>query len=569
LIKTVGLNVLTFIAVLLIGVAFLIAFKGRDLYRAFEKYQAGRIADQAMIFIKAERWESASQLLQDAVRRMPDQAPLLRAVADLFAKGYNDPQTAATFLRRLISKTEGTPQDQRRLAEVLLQGGDVNEARHLYSDLPPAEQTSRKGLELLSTITRTAGNVSEADQILRKALMLDPDDKDARLRLAIMDEAQAMDDARVTVAESIWKIAGGNDEIALRAIEHLASSKSLTAGRAKELKLLVEKNPSANDRVRYIALQAQIRLNPLDHDGIVAAEVFRNKGKSPDNMFDFLRWLGQQGEHQKILDLVPAESVARDADVFLIYVEALASSERWKELLNLMTTRKTPITEATAHVILAQCYSHLQPDLKETRRHLSAALSSGKRELAVLVRAAAFADSLHLNDLALQGYKIIGEARPAMRIQALEKTLELYRADRNPVSMLNTLHQLHDLRPRNRGYIDQLTYLRLVTGTELELAYEDVIGFDKPAADDSGNTLIPNNLLRALAALRFGNIALMKEEVAKLGSIDQLPAGIRATIAGLLAISGRDVEGYRIGEKILPAGLLKEELVFLRRGMAN
>ncbi len=569
LIRLFGLNVVTGIAALLVGLSFLMIVKGRDFYHSFEGYRAEKVAAEATQFIKAERWESASRLLQDAIHRMPDQIVLLRAVADLFAKGYNDPQTAATFLRRVIVKPESTPADRRRLAEVLLQSGDLNEARHFYGELPASEQTTRKGLELFSAITRAAGNAAEADNIMRRALMLDPEDKEARLRLAIMDEEQAMDDARSAVANTIWTIAAEGDEVALRAIEHLATSKSLTAGRARELKVLVEKNSHTTDRVRYMALHAQLRLNPLDHEAVVAQETLRNKGKSADNMFDFLRWLGQEGEYQKILDIVPAESVSRDADVFLVYVDALSSSERWKELLNLMTTRKTPVTEATAHVILAQCYSRLQPDLKETRRQLSATYGVGQKEVPVLMRAAALADSLHLTDLALQGYKMLAESRPPMRLQLLEKILDLHRANRDPESMLDTLRQLHDLRPRNRNYLDQLDYLRLVTGTELEIAYDQIIGFEKPAMDDVGNSSIPVGLLRALAALRCGKASQIKDEVASIGSIDFLPAGMRATVAGLLAITGRDVDGYRIGEKIHAGGLLKEEAVFLRRSLAN
>ena len=569
LINAVGLNLLTFVAGALVILAFVLVVKGRDFYHAFESYRADKIAVEATQLIKAERWESASRLLQDAVRRMPDQLSLMRAVADLFAKGYNDPQTAGTFLRRVISKPGSTSADKRRLAEVLLQSGDLNEARHLYGELPASEQTTRKGLELFSAITRASGNASEADQIMRRALMLDPDDKEARLRLAIMDEDQALDDARAAVANTIWAIAGQGDEVALRAVEHLATSKSLTAGRARELKGLVEKNALATDRVRYMALHAQLRLNPLDHAAIVAQEIQRNKGKSADNTFDFLRWLGQEGEYQKILDIVPAESVSRDADVFLVYVDALSSSERWKELLNLMTTRKTPVTEATAHVILAQCYSRLQPDLKETRRQLSATYGVGHKEVPVLMRAAALADSLHLTDLALQGYKMLAESRPPMRLQLLEKILDLHRANRDPESMLDTLRQLHDLRPRNRNYQDQLNYLRLVTGTELEIAYDQIIGFEKPAPNDLGNSSIPAGLLRALAAFRCGKAAQVKDEVASIGSVDLLPAGMRATVAGLLAMTGRDVDGYRIGEKILAAGLLNEEAVFLRRSLAN
>lgn len=570
LIAKIGLNMVTVIAALILASALFIAYKGKDLYQGVQHYRASKLAREAHDLITAERWEMASQMLQNGIRSMPDQPPLLREVADLFARGYNDPQTAAAFLRRVISHSEGTAQDRRRLAEILLQAGDLNEARRIYAELPAAEQTTRKGLELLSAITRAAGNASESDQLMRRALMLDPGDKDARLRLAIMDEAQALDDARSTIAQTIWTIASAGDETALKAIEHLAVSKSLTAVQAKDLVALVERTPKSTERVRYAALHAQLKLSPLEHDRIVAHEIQRNKGKSPDNMFDFLRWLGQQGEYQKILDIVPAESVSRDADVFLIYVDALSSSERWKELLNLMTTRRAPITQATAHVILAQCHARLQPDLKEARRQLSAAFATGRKEVPVIMRGAALAEALHLYDLAMEGYKAIAESRPPLRLQLLEKILELQRASRDTEGMMQTLLRLRDLRPRNRTYADQINYLRLITGTEIELAYDQLIRLNTPEqADDSPESSIPASLLRALAALRVGDMKRMKDETAKLSSVHLLPAGMKAATSGLLTLSGRDVEGYRLGEKILHAGLLDQELQLLRRAMSN
>lgn len=564
LIHAIGMNVLTIVAAVLIVSALLLALKGRAIYQGIEHYRATKVADEAMHFMKAERWESASRVLQDAMRRMPDQIPLLRAVTELFAVGYNDPQTAASFLRRVISKGVATPLDQRRLAEILLQSGDHNEARRLYGELPVGEQTSRQGLELLSAITRSSGHAAEADRLLRRALMLDANDKEARLRLAIMDEAQAFDEARAPIVQTIWDIASKGDDIAVKAIEHLATSKSLTAHQAKALISLVEKNPLATERIRYLALQAHLRFNPLDRSNVVAQEIARNQGKSADSIFDFLRWLGQQGQHDKILEIVPSESVSHDADTFLIYVDALAASEKWKELLNLMTTRRRPVTEATSHIILAQCYARLQPDLKESRRHLLATYSVGRKEVPVLLRAASLADNLHLNDLAIQGYKLIADARPTMRIQLWEKVLDLYHSDHNTSAMVETLHKLHDLRPTNRSYTDHLNYLRLIAGNELELASNQLL-----SSQELSDSNIPAALLRALVALRFGDAQRIKTEVAAINTSDQLPPGIRATVAGLLTLTGHDVEGFRLGEKILAAGLLDEEAVFLRLSLAN
>lgn len=216
--------------------------------------------------------------------------------------------------------------------------------------------------------------------------------------------------------------------------------------------------------------------------------------------------------------------MARDADIFLIYVDALTAADRWKELLALMQSpRKPPVTASTAHLILAQCHAKLHPDLIEARRELAGVLNvGGKPELPVLARAASIAETLHMYDLAVQGLKIMAQARPSKRIQMLEKIYELQQGQRNVEGMFEAIRQLREMRPDNPTYLARLNYLRLVNGLELEPAYEGVLGSQAPAPADAA-TEVPTPLLRALAALRFGDLDLMKREVAALPDPENYP----------------------------------------------
>ena len=539
----VGLNVLTVLAVVLIALTVLLGFKGRDFYQSFRNARVQKIAVTATELIEAERYEAASRLLQDGFRITQDHPGLNRAVAEMFLKAYNDPQSAISFLRKVINSGQATEADRRRMGEILLQAGDVAEARKVYGALSSPEQTGRRGLELLSGIKRASGEIGEADILLRRALTLVPDDVDAQLQLAIMDEAQAFEQAKAGAADAIWRIARRQDDVALKAMGHLANSSTLTASQAKELTILVDKHPKARERERYEVLRAYVRLNALDKDAVIKTEITRNNGRPTDAMFDFLRWLGTEGQYETLLKIIPAEGVVRDPDVFLIYVDALTAAERWKELLALMKTRKPPVTPTTAHIILAQCYAKLQPNMAAARKELQDAFALNSRgEIPVLLRAAALAESLHLLDLAVQGYTIVGEARPVLRLQMLDKVFELQQIDKDLPGMIATAKRLHEARPRNQLYTDRLNYLRLISGTELELATEEVIGFEHPITDSTAAiTSIPASLLRALAALRLGDIDQMKKEVDGLPDSTSLAAGPRAVVAGLYAACGRGV----------------------------
>jgi tetratricopeptide (TPR) repeat protein len=564
----IGLNLLTAVVVIVIGLTALVVFKGRDIYHAYRDHRVEKQTTEAMELIKNERYEAASSVLQLVLRTAPDHPAVNRTVAELFVKAHNDPQTAISFLRRVINSNEGKDADRLRLGELLLQTGDLSEARKILAALPASEQTGRTGLELLAGIKRASGDVTEADSILRRALSLEPDDVDAQLQLAIMDEAQALDQAKAGAAEAIWTIARRNDEVSLKAIAHLAKSKTLTAMQSKELRQLIDQHPKAGDRERYEVIRVFMRLNPLEHDAVIEHEIARNAGRSPDAIFDFLRWLGTEGEYERLLKIIPAETVIRDPDVYLIYVDALSAAERWKELLSLVKTRKPPVTPTTVHIILAQCYAKLQPDMAAARRELREAFALNSRgEIPLLLRAAGLAESLNLLDLAVQGYTLVGEARPVMRLQMLEKVFELQQRDKDVAGLIETVRRQNDLRPRNQLFIDRLNYLRLVSGIELEAAFDAVIGFENTPNETLATSVIPSALLRALAAWRFGDVERVKKEIGEVSNPQNLPAGPRAVVAGLYAITGRDVESFRMAEKIPEPLLLDSERHFLRLSM--
>jgi len=564
-----GLNLLTIAAAVIIAAALMLVFNGRHLMDHYARWRAGQAAAEAVKLMENQRFEAAAQLLQGVLRHSPDEPALLRATAELFLRAYDDPQSALAFQRKVVSTPLATPADQRKLGEILLLTGDTSGAKRLYQALPDAERESRRGMELSAGILRAQGQTDEALQLLRQAWQRPPQDIEARLRLAMLDEAQAFESAQAQAGSTLWEVARLDDPAALIAIEHLCQSSQLTAQQAAELKSLVEEHPRTNDRLRYAMLRAYLRLNVLDRDRVIAAEEARNAGKPAEEKFDFLRWLGLEGEHDRLLRLLPRESISLDADLFLLYVDALSAAGEWDTLLKLVQTGKPPISAPTTQVIQAQCYARLQPDLLETRRHLRSALDlCGRGETAIVLRAAALAEQQHLNDLAVEGYRTVAAARPTLRRGLLEKVLGLLRLEQDLPGMIATLQELRALRPGSQSYADELNYLRLVSGMEMETACEEVLGFQKTAADKPApSATLPPELLQALAAWRFGQNEAMLQALGKLAQPERMAPGQRAVLAALYTISGREVEGFRLAEKIPPLTLLEPEGRFLQRSL--
>ncbi len=567
--SNVGLYALTILAAVMIVGSLLLVLNGRRVLNRYDKWRADQAAKEATALMENQRWEAAAQLIQAAIRRSPDQAAVLRVTAELFMRGYDDPSSALTFQRKLISSGQATPGDQRRLGEILLRLGDPSAAKRLYDQLPVTEKGSRKGMELQAGVLRAQGQTEEAIRVLRQAWQRPPQDTESRLHLAMLEESQAFESALSQARSVIWEIARLDDAAALTAIVHLCQTSTLDPQQAKELKALVEKHPRTYDDLRYTMLRTYVRLHPLEREHVIAAEEARNAGRPASEKYAFLRWLGLEGEHDRILRILPQQSVHKDADLFLLYADALSAAGQWAPLLKLVQTGKPPITAPTAHLIQAQCYAQLKADQVDARHHIRRAYDlSGRGESAIVLRVAGVAEQHHHNDLAVEGYRSVATARPAQRLRLLEKIVELQRLDQDVVGMMTTLHELLTLRPDSQSYLDQLNYLRLVSGLEMESAGEEVLGFQQPAqASAAPSATLPPALLRALAAYRFGRDDLMRQALENLPDATRLAPGPRAVASCLFTLAGREVEGFRLAEKISPLSLLEPEVPFLTRSL--
>lgn len=559
----------TVLVVLMAGLALITPFAGRKLYTRYHRYRAESIAAQATALLKEERWEAASELLKRDFKTYGKEPSILRALGTLFLDGYQDLPMGSGILRQLMATGAASPDDLRKLAHATLKLGDTPAARRLFDSLPAAERTNREGLELLSDIQQHSGQAAEAEQTLRRALTLDPEDPRSQFRLALLDEASAFEVSKAVAAQAVWNVARRNDSLGLEAISHLCTSPSLTAAQARELLRLVEENPRAGARDRYRVLSANLRLNPLDRDKVIAAEVAKNKGVPVEQLFDFLRWLGVEKQYERIIELVKVDAALRDPDVFLVCVDALSAAERWKELLEVMQRPKVPVSNALGHFIMAECLAHLKNRVMEAAEHMEKVYASAQTsDQQTVYRTAELAEAQGLNGLAITGYGRVAEIRPDLRVGLLERTGELQQREKDVTGLLATLKRLRDLRPSNHAYLDQLNYLRLVTGEEMELAWDSVASSAQSKGTEGDGSTIPQPLLRALAALRMGDTGRVAEEVKALNQARQhLTAGQRAVMAGMAAAAGDGVEAFRIAESIPRVLLLPEEVAFLERAV--
>ena len=548
-------------------------FGGRAVYRGAMNFWGRHLAVNARAQMKEEKWDSAGRTLGDALKSAPDEPEVLRSAAEFFRLTNGDPEMARHFLQKLHDLSKATPKDTIRLGEVLLMTGDASRARKAYGDLATVDKQSRDGMELLAKILDEEGQKQLAMSTLRQALLIERDNPECILRLAMLDLDQPFNETRRDAQETIWKLARQKDETALQAIGFLALSKDLTAGEAAELLKTVEAHPKKSDSHRFPVLSAYMRLFPTRRQQVLDDECAKYKDKGLDDMVHLLRWLNEEKQADRILGMVPKSLVVKSADAFPSYADALMVAGKWDDLKTLIMSRPAPaISQASAHAYLAACYSKLEPNLVEARQQIDNAYRAAEKsgEHRITLRCAQLAEGLGLWDLAAQGFESIGAKDARVRINMLTKVYEMAALSKNGGKMLDVASRISAARPESWMFKARADYLRLVLGTGIEKACETVLAMD---AGSSAATRDPDAasyiaVLRALAAYRMGDLPRIKPELDGIKVTDSLPPGIRAVASGLIKVSNGDQAlAFKLAEGVPSSILLTEELAFLKMAL--
>ena len=552
------------VVVAISGVLF-VALRGGDALQSARSVYARSLARRSEPLIEAQSWEAAAQMLSTAYQWAPREPEVLRALAKFYRLTNSDPASQAQFLRQLIEAGLASADDVVHYGAALLSSGDLEGARKSLSHLPPATRDGKDGLELLARILAEEGKTEEGAAMMRRALQADPDDPMSRLRLAVLDTELPFEESRQKAHDVIWSLAKGKDDVALRAIMILAASKDLSTEQAKELLTLVKAHPEAKDSHRFAVLSAHLRLFPAEREAILSVETDRSEGKGVEDLADLLRWLLSEGQHQRVLALVPKTMAARAQGIFPIYAEALKAERRWGELRDMIQSpNPPPISQAAAYVLVAECNAKLDPTLLQARQNLVNALRSleGSRDTLMMRRAARIAEENGIWDLAIQGYEMLAARDTQMKIPAMEKILEIQSLQRDAGAMLVTAKKILQRRPSVTVLRDRADYLSLITGTEVEAPSMRLLEAPAGAAGEQSDTY-PAPLLRSLAAYRLGDLARANTEIGALQHAEKLPPGPRAVAAGLLHLSGAREAAFRLAESTDRRLLLDPELKFL------
>ncbi|MBB5030644.1 hypothetical protein [Prosthecobacter vanneervenii] len=502
----------------------------------------------------------------DARRWAPEDVEVIKVVVEFLKTTRTDPATLAQQLKLLSSKQPLTEEQEALLGESLLAARKTVEARAVYERMEASGKTGAARMDLLSKLLSAEGHAEEAAEISRRSMRSQAETSpEARLQRAMEDRSHSFPEVRRAAYAELWEMAAQDSQVAMQAMLQLSRDPELSIAEARRLQEMVDKHPHRSLSSHLAIVSALLRLQPEQRVAILDAETARFKEEKEGNLTDFARWLAEQGQHARLLKLLPQDIAIRSRDLYSIMADALVAEGRWKDLHEMLTSHRPPVSAALAGVWLAEVESHLQPDLKETTRLLQNSIDVAKKDVnpAPLIAAGVVAEKLNLLDIAVDAYRAAAMDDTDSSIKLLQKAAELAQLQKVPATMLAIARRLQDLRPTSAVFAERCTYLRLVLGLELELA--GVQTGAAAGADGLDSKQTQPELLRALAAYRFGDKQALATSLKALGEPARLPPGQRAVAAGLLALSGKNEQAYQIAERVPEVLLLDEERQFLQR----
>ncbi len=523
------------------------------------------------VSIEKEDWGNASTSLNQALRWAPKDPEVLRAAIDFVKRTGSEPRSMIRFLTPLDEIGQITSAERALLGSMYVQVPDLQAAHRIYDELPEETLRSRPTLELLAAIQKAEGLNARSFLTQRQALLADPEDPDSVLQLALLDARSGDASLSGPARERLWPIARSGGIHALPAIEYLSQHRQITAAEGLELLALVESikdNPKVV-ATRFQVLSTNLRLNPHRRQELLNQEILRWNGKPAATLPPLLEWLVNERENERVFRLVSAKTAANYSSLLPFYVAALRDTKQWGNIKILLYGRiDSAFSGIQVRIWLAEAESHLSTDQTQPRQILSTVLEeSGRGENAqAALRAAEMAEQLGFWDIAGRCYAGIAAKHPAQSINMNLKVYEMASRQQDGPAMLKAGIRLRDLKGTDVIFLDRVNYLRLLLGTDLEIANQDL---DQIAAQPKHHITqdrqIAIALLRALAAYRSGQLDLISKYLADVKQVDTFPPGPRAVYAGLLAITGDTAGAYKFAEKVPSVLLLPEERRFLSR----
>ncbi len=565
---------LAFAALVLAGVGAWLAWPLAA--RVYKGWRVHRQLSTLSENLEKREWAAAAGALRQARKLAPEDSEVVRASLDfLELRGgwERDPRGTIALVQQLQEAGAATPADLALLGRMHVLQGRTAEGHAVYDQFSTEVQQTRPARELLADILQAQGRQEGAAEVRRELLAERMDDPASLRQLATLDMAGSAS-RRDAMRQRLWQLVRAEGPSRLTAVELLARDKDVTPPQVGELHQILASpavstaaSQAERDAAHLHVLSGQMRASPQSREELITQELQAWKDRPPAHVWPLIQWLSREGEHERILRVLPPALAAKFTDLLPLYVEALRRTRQWEKLDAFLAAGGIDPAFSQAQKMLwqAEVRARLDTEPSRARQMLARLLEEAGRgdNLALTMQVGELAEQLGQWDLAQRCFTACAGKHPPFRPIMLAKAYEMADHQHDGPAMLAACAALVALNPQNPALQDRKLYLQLLLGIDLETA-EQQIASRTPSQEPPRAS--QRHLMQALLAYRQGRHDLVQQALPKVQDPTVLPAGQRAVYAGLLKISGGDpARVFRLLEKISPALLLPEEKQFAQR----
>ena len=538
-------------AILLLTILF-----ARPLYHLANTERAHWLARAATKLGEQGQLDLANQRATAAFQMKPEDPATWRAMAKVLSL-RNDP-AALSFWLTLINSPDASAEDRRGFIEAALAWRQMAEASEQMQILMASDPNSPINNLLAARVQAVTGRYPGALAAAQRAHELDPSNQDATLFLGSLLVGIPGAD-RASGMELLWNLAGSDSREGLDASALLAGQKRLSPEEQDRLIKRLEHHPLTDEAHRLIALDLKLARHPEQRESLLDAEQASHAGEDGESVRQIGAWPNTRGEYARVTQLITLGKALHRKDLFLIYLDALASQKKWSEIVRILKRGNVPLEDTYVDLFLSRAYAELG-DSTESEFFWRGATVDSDRKPDQAFYMAGYAERLGLESRAEELYRTLSQ-RPDTASRAYQALLRLS-IPKGTAATLAVLKEMHQHWPKNEAISNDFAYMEL-------LMKEDIAGARAEAAElcEKYPRSLPHRTTLALACLRSGDAAGALQVYAGLDVDWQgAPASSAAVYAAVLNANGRTAEAEKIASQIHRGALRPEELELLKFG---
>ncbi len=390
----------------------------------------------------------------------PEDPEIARILARVYAA--SDPASAYRFWEKVVELSKGATDDRLALAEAYLQAGmwqkfeaEITAQReaglHLRQlDYLQALAAARRG-QFEQAFQQTADLVVHEDA---------PHEADALFfQLSRLFQQPEIRRAGIDHLQQIARQTGPRQEEALRT---LAKLPDLQLEDIEALIRTINSLTGLDPENRLLGEELKLRLPNADPDKIYQAARALFKLEEPEEMATLGRWLNRKGLHRYTVSAISRDLAMTRQDLFLIHADALALSNEWDAILDLLDKPRLPIEEYLREAFRMRAFVE-KGDPRRARLAWDRALLAASRESPKLYYLAKNAAQLQLPDLQIAALERV-IASPGHRKSALRDLIAVLERQGNTEALRQALLDYCRYFPDDLDAANDARYLGFLLG---------------------------------------------------------------------------------------------------------